>query len=199
MAEQEIKMTPKNNDLPITEEPKRVIREIPRDEYVPPEHPNIKEIPRNEYVPPEKPEEPDYKPDPIKVIPIKIVARSEKTRDGSRARELDVIKKVAKADQSARQSAVGEIAINKVAPKEAEKKCETVFTLNCKTVTKPKTVAEKEDKIEDFKLFTKKVEKKKKAPKHIDAYEERDDKVGDMYIEKAYKTRVDEVGLKKSK
>lgn len=192
-------MTPKNNDLQHNEEPKRVIREIPRDEYVPPEHPNIKEIPRNEYVPPEKPEEPVYKPNPISVIPIKSVPRAVKSGAGSRVSELNVIKKVAKQFGAGKRSAIGEIAINKVAAKEPDKKYETAFTFNCKTVTKPKTVVEKEDKIEDFKLFTKKVEKKKKAPKHIDAYEERDDKVGEMYIEKAYKTRVDEVGLKKTR
>lgn len=195
-------MTPINNDFPLPEDPKKVIREIPRNEYVPPEHPNIKEIPRDQYVPPvkpEEPEEPEYKPNPIDVIPVKLIPKSEKSRNDGKAQVLDVIKKVPRQEITKRDT-IGEIAINKVAAKGPEKKYETVFTLNCKTVTKPKQEVVKEDKIENFQLYTKKVAKKeKKAPKYIDAYEERSDKVGEMYIEKAYRSRVDEVGTKKSR
>lgn len=192
-------MTPNNNDFQLPEEPKKVIREIPRNEYVPPEHPNIKEIPRDQYVPPVKEEEPAYKPNPIGVIPVKLVPKSDKAKNNGKAQTLDIIKKVAKAEVTKRDT-IGEIAINKVAAKGPEKKYETVFTLNCKTVAKPKQVVEKEDKIENFALYTKKVAKKEKpARKRIESYEEREDKVGDMYIEKAYRSRVDEVGAKKSR
>lgn len=193
----------KKTELQLPEEPKWVINEIPREEYVEPEHPNIKEIPRDQYVPPVKEEEPEvggYKPNPIGIIPVKKVQKGENTRNGNgHAQVLDVIRKVQKT-QTVRESTIGEIAINKVAAKGPEKKYETVFTLNCKTVTKPKQLVEKEDKIENFELYTKKVAKKEKpARKRIEAYEEREDKVGDMYIEKAYRSRVDEVGAKKSR
>jgi hypothetical protein len=152
---------------------------------------------------PKKEEEPEvggYKPNPIGIIPVKKVQKGENTRNGNgHAQVLDVIRKVQKT-QTVRESTIGEIAINKVAAKGPEKKYETVFTLNCKTVTKPKQVVAKEDKIENFELYTKKVAKKEKpARKRIEAYEEREDKVGDMYIEKAYRSRVDEVGAKKSR
>ncbi len=195
-------MASKKTELQLPEEPKWVIREIPREEYVEPEHPNIKEIPRDQYVPPVKEEEPEvggYKPNPIGIIPVKKVQKTAKTRNNGQAQVLDVVKKVPKT-VVARQSSIGEIAINKVAAKGPEKKYETVFTLNCKTVTKPKQVVEKEDKIENFELYTKKGAKKEKpARKRIEAYEEREDKVGDMYIEKAYRSRALEVGAKKSR
>ena len=195
-------MASKKTELQLPEEPKWVIREIPREEYVEPEHPNIKEIPRDQYVPPVTEEEPDtqgYKRNPIGIIPVKKVQKGEKAKTSGKAQVLDVIKKVQKT-QTVRESSIGEIAINKVAAKGPEKKYETVFTLNYKTVTKPKQVVEKEDKIENFELYTKKVAKKEKiSHKRIEAYEEREDKVGDMYIEKAYRSRIDEVGAKKSR
>ena len=146
---------------------------------------------------PEFPETPANRPAAISAYPVNKVKKEAKASDRNHI-ALYEVKKVPRVHIAGRERmGISEIPITKVAPKAPEKKYETVFTFNSKVKKAPKHEEARESAIEGFDIYTRKVAKKEKAtPQHISSYEDRDDKVGELYFEKAEKRRIDTVGKK---
>lgn len=147
---------------------------------------------------PEYPETPPARPGAINTYPVNKVKKDSKKGERNHI-ELYEVKKIPRATTTGKEPrGIGEIPIVKVAPKAPEKRYETVFTYNSKVKKAPKKEEVRESAIEGFDIYTRKVPKKEKEePKHIISYEDREEKVGELYFEKAERRRVNALGNKK--
>ena len=182
----ESKMTPKMNEINMPEDFDPTNDVI--DSYLP-------VMP----IEPEYPETPAQNKPAIPTYTVNKVKKDDKKADRTHV-SLYEVRKVPRTEIHGRDlMGVSEFKVNKVAPKGPEKRYETAFTFNSKIKKAPKKEAVRESAVESFDLYTRKVPKKEKeAPKRIMSYEDRDERVGELYFEKADKRRIDAVGKKKS-